>query len=66
MSIAIKEMNRVELVNLDRRAHILKGLSIAELETLEILLDEKGFRCIDQSLNELERGEGIRIEKSIM
>ena len=35
MSIAIKEMNRVELVNLDRLAHILKGLSIAELETLE-------------------------------
>jgi|LGOV01.1.fsa_nt_gb hypothetical protein len=66
MSIAIKEMNRVELVNLDRRAHILKGLSIAELETLEILSDEKAFRCIDQSLNELERGEGIQIEKSIM
>ena len=33
MSIAVKEMDRVELVNLERLVHILKGLSAAELET---------------------------------
>jgi hypothetical protein len=31
-------MDKVELVNLERLAHLLKGLSPAELETLEFLL----------------------------
>jgi len=38
MSGALKEMDRAELVNLERLAHLLKGLSPAELETLELLL----------------------------
>jgi len=38
MSSALKEMERGELVNLERLAHLLKGLSPAELETLEFLL----------------------------
>ncbi len=38
MSSALKEMDRAELVNLERLAHLLKGLSSAELETLEFLL----------------------------
>lgn len=63
MSIAIKEMGRVELVNLERLAYILKGLSAAELETLELLLDEDAFGSINQSLNELEEGEGIPIDE---
>jgi len=63
MSTAIKEMDRVELVNLERLAYILKGLSIAESETLEILLDKEAFKSIDQSLEELENGEGIPIDK---
>lgn len=63
MSIAIKEMGRVELVNLERLAYILKGLSAAELETLELLLDEEAFGSINQSFNELEEGEGIPIDE---
>jgi PHD/YefM family antitoxin component YafN of YafNO toxin-antitoxin module len=63
MSTAIKEMDRVELINLERLAHILKGLSAAESETLEILLDKEAFKSIDQSLEELEKGEGIPIDE---
>ena len=63
MSTAIKEMDRVELINLERLAHILKGLSIAESETLEILLDKEALGSIDQSLEELEKGEGIPIDE---
>lgn len=63
MPTAVKERDRVELVNLERLAHILKGLSAAELETLELLLDEDAFRSINQSLKELEKGDGIPIEE---
>jgi SpoVK/Ycf46/Vps4 family AAA+-type ATPase len=63
MSIAIKEMDRVELVNLERLAHILKGLSAAELETLELLLDEEALKNINQSLKELEEEKGIPINE---
>jgi predicted transcriptional regulator len=55
-------MDRVELVNLERLTHILKGLSAAELETLEILLDEEASKTITQSLKELEEGKGIPID----
>ncbi len=30
----------------------------AELETLELILDEEAFRSINQSLKELGKGEG--------
>ncbi|RZB29135.1 MAG: hypothetical protein AEth_01467 [Candidatus Argoarchaeum ethanivorans] len=63
MSIVIKEMNRIELVNLERLAYILKGLSVAEFETLELLLDEVASGSINQSLRELEAGEGIPIDE---
>ncbi|MBA7527375.1 hypothetical protein ES705_19551 [subsurface metagenome] len=63
MSTAVKEMGRVELVNLERLAYLLKGLSATELETLELLLDEDAFRSINQSLKELEKGEGIPIDE---
>ncbi len=63
MSIAVKEMSRVELVNLERLAHILKGLSSAELETLELLLDEEASKSISQSLKELEGGKGLPIDE---
>lgn len=63
MSTVIKEMDRIELVNLERLAYILKGLSVAELETLELLLDEVAFGSINQSLKELEAGEGIPIDE---
>lgn len=63
MSTAVKEMDRVELFNLERLAYILKGLSAAELETLEFLLDEEAFQSINQSLKELEKEEGIPIDE---
>jgi len=63
MSTVIKEMNRIELVNLERLAYILKGLSVAEFETLELLLDEVAFSSINQSIKELEAGEGIPIDE---
>jgi len=63
MSGALKEMNRAELVNLERLAHLLKGLSPAELETLEILLDEEASSTIAQSLKELEERKGIPIDE---
>jgi len=50
MSIALKEMDRVELVNLERLVHISKGLSAVELEALELLLDEDALRSIERSL----------------
>ena len=56
-------MDRAELVNLEQLAHILKGLSAAESETLEILLNYESFRSIDESLEELNKGEGIQIDE---
>jgi len=63
MSGAVKEMDRAELVNLERLAHLLKCLSAAELETLEILLDDEACGTIAQSLKELEEGKGIPIDE---
>lgn len=57
----LREIDGAELVNLRRLAHLLKGLSPAELESLEILLDEEACGVISQSLEELERGKGIPI-----
>jgi len=56
-------MDRVELVNLERLAYILKGLSAADFETLEILLDEDSSKTISQSLKELKAGERIPIDE---
>ena len=56
-------MDRAELVNLERLAHLLKGLSPAELETLEILLDKEASQIIAQSLKELEEKKGIPIDE---
>ena len=63
MSIAVNEMDRIELVNHERLAHILKGLSAAELETLELLVDEEASKTINQSIKELEMGKGIPIDE---
>jgi len=41
----------------------VKGLSPAELETLEILLDEEASQIIAQSLKEPEEGRGIPIDE---
>jgi hypothetical protein len=63
MSNALKELDKAELVNLERLAYLLKGLSPAELETLEILLDEEASQTIAQSLRELEEKKGIPIDE---
>ena len=63
MRSTLKEMDRVELVNLERLAYILKGLSAADFETLEILLDEESSKTISQSLKELKAGERIPIDE---
>jgi predicted transcriptional regulator len=63
MRNTLKEMDRVELVNLERLAYILKGLSTADFETLEILLDEESSKTITQSLKELKAGERMPIDE---
>ena len=56
-------MDKVELVNIERLAFILKGLSAAEIETLEILLDQEASGTITQSLREMKAGERIPIDE---
>jgi len=63
MPNTLKEMDRVELVNIERLAHIIRGLSAVEIETLELLLDKDASNTITQSLGELEAGERIPIEE---
>ena len=59
----LKEMDKIELVNLERLAYILKGLNSEEFETLEILLDDESSESIRLSLKELEAGERIPIDE---
>lgn len=63
MRNTLKTMDRIELINLERLAYILKGLSAADLETLEILLDQEASKTISQSLKELKEGERIPIDE---
>ncbi len=63
MPNTLKEMDRVDLINIERLAHILKGLSAVEFETLEILLDNEASKTITQSVKELEAGERIPIDE---
>lgn len=63
MPIALKEMDRVDLINIERLSHIIKGLSPVEFETLEILLDKDASNTIIESLKELERGTRIKIDE---
>lgn len=62
MSETLRRIENAELVNLEKLAHLLKSLSPAELETLELLLDEEASKTIEQSLKELREGKGIPIE----
>ncbi|KFI37237.1 hypothetical protein HY02_08865 [Peptococcaceae bacterium SCADC1_2_3] len=63
MSETIRQIDNIELVNLQRLAHLLKALSREELETLELLLDKEASTVIAQSLKELEDGKGIPIDE---
>jgi len=61
MPNTLKEIDRVDLINIERLAYILKGLSEIEFETLEILLDKEASKTITQSLKELETRKGYQL-----
>lgn len=63
MSKAIKVLEKGGLVQLERLASILRALTPEELETLELLLDRQASATIRRAVKELERGEGMPIEK---
>lgn len=63
MPSRLQDIGELELVNLERLAHIIKGLSPVELETLEILLDQEATDTIVQSLKELNRGERLPLHE---
>lgn len=63
MQSSLKQMDSVDLINLDRLAHIIRGLSQVEFETLEILLDKEATDTINGSIKELEKGERISISE---
>jgi len=63
MPSALKEMDRVDLINIERLSHIIRGLSPVEFETLEILLDKDASNTISESLKDLERGTRIPIDE---
>lgn len=58
----LKECEKLGLVDLERLAYVLKSLSRAELETLEILLDEQASKTIFLSAKELDEAKGISID----
>jgi DNA-binding HxlR family transcriptional regulator len=60
MPNTLREMDKVDLINIGR---LLKGLSPIEFETLEVLLDDEASKTISQSLKELEAGERIPIDE---
>ncbi len=63
MSKALKALEKGDLVQLARLASILRGLTPQELETLELLLDPQAGTAIRRALKELDRSEGIPLEK---
>ena len=63
MPIISRELEELDLINLERLAHILKGLSASELESLEILLDKEARDTVFQSLKELDSGERIPLNE---
>lgn len=63
MSKTLKALDQGGLVHLERLASILRGLTPEELETLELLLDRQASGTIRRALSELDRDEGIPLEK---
>jgi hypothetical protein len=63
MQGTLREIEELDLVNLERLAHILKGLNSSELETLEILLDKVASDTVFQSLIELNSGKRIPLNE---
>ena len=56
MQSSLKQMDSVDLINLDRLAHIIRGLSPVEFETLEILLDKEATDTINQTIPPTKTG----------
>ena len=63
VSKALKTREKGGLVHLERLASILRGLTPAELETLDLLLGRQATATIRRALKELDRDEGIPPEK---
>jgi hypothetical protein len=63
MSVVLRDMDNMEMINLERLAYILKRLSPAELETLEILLDQDAVETLIHSLTEVRAGERIPLDE---
>ncbi|MCL6643202.1 MAG: hypothetical protein K6T71_07795 [Candidatus Bipolaricaulota bacterium] len=58
-----ENLKEAELVDLQRLAYLLKSLSPAEAETLELLLDDEARKTIQTSLKELDEGKGLPIDE---
>lgn len=63
MTEALKKLRDPELIDLQRLAHLLRSLNRAELETLELLLDDEARTVIKTSLQELDEGKGIPLDE---
>lgn len=59
----LKKTRSAGLVNLERLAHIIQGLTPSELETLDLLIDDDALSTISESLQELDRSKGIPINE---
>ncbi|MFQ5900946.1 MAG: hypothetical protein ACE5IH_05260 [Thermodesulfobacteriota bacterium] len=63
MSKVLEMPQETHLVNIERLAHIIQGLTTGELETLELLIDKDALSTISKSLKELKQGKGIPIDE---
>jgi len=63
MSKALERLKEAELIDLQRLAYLLRSLTPAELETLELLLDGEAQHIIQTSLKELDEGKGISFDE---
>lgn len=63
MTEALERLKDTELIDLQRLAHLLRSLTPAELESLELLLDDEARNVIATSLKELDQGKGIPLDE---
>ena len=63
MHSSLKQLDKVDLINIERLAHIIRGLNEVEVETLGILLDQNASNTISESLKELKKGERLSISE---
>lgn len=63
MKTALENLKEAELVDLQRLAYLLKSLSPAEVETLELLLDDEARSIIRTSLKELDEEKGLSFDE---